>query len=121
MRRSLRRLPANPWVRIGAVVVVLAGAALAVYFGGPDWGQVGDAFRAVKWEWIAVAIGFNLVSVVARSLSWSTIIDQAVPPPHPRFLHVFSAFSIGLLANATMPGRVGELPGSPSSRGTCRG
>jgi len=109
MRRSLRRLPANPWVRVGAVVVVLAGAALAVYFGGPEWGQVGDAFRAVKWEWIVVAIGFNLVSVVARSLSWNTIIDQAVPPPHPRFLHVFSAFSIGLLANATMPGRVGEL------------
>jgi uncharacterized membrane protein YbhN (UPF0104 family) len=25
------------------------------------------------------------------------------------FLHVFSAFSIGLLANATLPGRVGEL------------
>jgi hypothetical protein len=96
-------------VRIGAVVAALAGAAAAVYFGGPDWSQVGDAFRAVEWEWLAAAIGLNLVSVVARALAWATVIDEAVPPPHPRFLHVFSAFSVGLLANATMPGRVGEL------------
>lgn len=109
MSRILRRLPQSSWVRAGAVVAVLAGAAVAVYFGGPDWGQVGDAFRAVEWEWLAVAVGLNLVSVVARSLAWRTVIDQAVPPPHPRFLHVFSAFSIGLLANATLPGRVGEL------------
>ncbi len=107
--QALRRLTRNPWVRIGAVAALLAGAAAAVYFGGPEWGQVADAFRAVEWEWIAVAIGLNLLSVLSRSLSWNTIIDQAVPPPHPRFMHVFSAFSIGLLANATMPGRVGEL------------
>jgi uncharacterized membrane protein YbhN (UPF0104 family) len=80
-----------------------------VYWGGPDWGAVGDAFRSVEWEWLAVAIGLNVVSVMARALAWGTVIDEAVPPPHPRFMHVFSAFSIGLLANATMPGRVGEL------------
>ena len=56
----------NPWVRIGAVAALLAGAAAAVYFGGPEWGQVGDAFRAVEWEWIAVAIGLNLLSVLSR-------------------------------------------------------
>jgi uncharacterized protein (TIRG00374 family) len=109
VRQVLRRLPSNPWVRVGLVFALLAGAGAAVYFGGPEWGQVGDAFRAVQWEWIAVAVGLNLLSVVARSLAWATVIDQAVPPPHPRFVQVFSAFSIGLLANATMPGRVGEL------------
>ena len=105
----MRALPRNRWVRIGAVVAALVGAAAAVYFGGPDWSDVGDAFRAVEWEWLVVAIGLNLVSVVARAFAWATVIDEAVPPPHPRFMHVFSAFSIGLLANATMPGRVGEL------------
>jgi uncharacterized protein (TIRG00374 family) len=107
--RVLGRLPTNPWARLGAVVVLLAGAAIAVYFGGPNWGDVGNAFHRVQWEWVAVAIGLNLLSVVARSLAWAIVIDQAVPPPHPRFGQVFSAFSIGLLANATMPGRVGEL------------
>jgi uncharacterized membrane protein YbhN (UPF0104 family) len=105
----VRVLPRNRWVRIGAVVAAMAAAGAAVYFGGPDWSDVGDAFRAVEWEWLVVAIGLNLASVVARALAWATVIDEAVPPPHPRFMHVFSAFSIGLLANATMPGRVGEL------------
>lgn len=109
MRRVVRRLPHSRWVRAGLVVAALAGAALAVYFGGPEWSQVSDAFRAVEWEWLALAVVLNLISVVARSLAWATVIDQAVPPPHPRFMHVFSAFSIGLLANATLPGRVGEL------------
>jgi uncharacterized protein (TIRG00374 family) len=30
-------------------------------------------------------------------------------PPHPRAPLVFSAFSVGLFANATLPGRIGEL------------
>jgi uncharacterized protein (TIRG00374 family) len=109
VRRLASVIPRNRWVRIGLVVAALAGAAAAVYWGGPDWSQVGDAFRAVEWQWLAAAIGLNLVSVVARAFAWATVIDEAVPPPHPRFVHVFSAFSIGLLANATMPGRVGEL------------
>jgi uncharacterized protein (TIRG00374 family) len=107
--RLLGRLPTNPWARLGGVVLVLAGAAIAVYFGGPDWADVGDAFQRVQWEWVVVAIGLNLVSVLMRSIAWAIVIDEAVPPPHPRFVHVFSAFSIGMLANATMPGRVGEL------------
>ena len=30
-------------------------------------------------------------------------------PPRPRFLLVFSAFGVGLFANAVLPGRIGEL------------
>ena len=44
-----------------------------------------------------------------RSLAWRLTIDQALDPPRPRFNRVFSAFSIGLLANAILPGRIGEL------------
>ena len=109
MKRFIRVIPRNPWVRAGVVVALLAGAAAAVYWGGPDWSEVGEAFRAVEWQWLAAAIGLNVVSVVTSALAWGTVIDEAVPPPHPRFMHVFSAFSIGLLANATMPWRVGEL------------
>jgi uncharacterized membrane protein YbhN (UPF0104 family) len=32
-----------------------------------------------------------------------------MPPPHPSFPLVFSAFSVGLFANAVLPGRIGEL------------
>ena len=47
--------------------------------------------------------------MVARTLAWRTVINQAIEPPHPRFMIVFSAFSVGLFANAVLPGRIGEL------------
>ena len=109
MTPRLKRLLDSPWLRLVLVVAVLASVAAAFWWRGPEWGAVADAFDAVRWEWVAVAIGFNLLSVLARSLAWRTVIGQAMPPPHPRFGLVFSAFSVGLMANAVLPGRVGEL------------
>jgi hypothetical protein len=86
-----------------------AGIAVLVWWRGPDWGAVGNAFRSVRWEWVVVAILLNLVSVVVRAFAWRTVIDQAIDDPHPRFPLVFSAFSVGLFANAVLPGRIGEL------------
>jgi uncharacterized protein (TIRG00374 family) len=37
------------------------------------------------------------------------VIVQAMPEPHPRAPHVFSAFAVGLLANAILPARAGEV------------
>jgi uncharacterized protein (TIRG00374 family) len=51
----------------------------------------------------------NLLSVLVRALAWRTVIVQAMPPPHPSYPLVFSAFSVGLFANAVLPGRIGEL------------
>ena len=52
---------------------------------------------------------FNLLSVVARALAWTIVIRSAMTPPHPAPPLVFSAFSVGLFANAVLPGRIGEL------------
>jgi uncharacterized protein (TIRG00374 family) len=42
-------------------------------------------------------------------MSWNTCIEQSLEKPHPRFRLVFSAFCVGLFANAVLPGRVGEI------------
>ena len=68
-----------------------------------------DAFSAVEWRWVAAAVGLNLLSVLVRALAWRTVIAQAFDPPHPSFMLVFSAFSVGLFANAILPGRIGEI------------
>src|SRR5204862_2576585 len=73
------------------------------------WSGVASAFAAVKWTWVVAAIGLNLLSVLMRALAWRTVIVQAFEPPYPRFMLVFSAFSVGLFANAILPGRIGEL------------
>ncbi len=107
--RRLLRIPRSPLWRVVAVLAAAAGVVALVWWRGPDWGSVWHAFDAVKWYWVVVAIGLNLLSVVVRAFAWNTVIKQAIPPPHPRFPLVFSAFSVGLFANAVLPGRIGEL------------
>ena len=97
------------WVRTALVVAGAAGVVALLWWRGPAWSAVADAFTAVEWRWVAVAVGLNLLSVLVRAVAWRTVIVQAMPPPHPRFPLVFSAFSVGLLANAVLPGRIGEL------------
>jgi glycosyltransferase 2 family protein len=103
------RLPHSPWVRAALVAPLLAVSVALIWWRGPDWGDVGDAFTIVHWWWIVAAMGLNLLSVVARSLAWSTVVNQALPQPHPAFRRIFSAFAVGLLGNAVLPGRIGEL------------
>jgi uncharacterized membrane protein YbhN (UPF0104 family) len=90
-------------------VPLLAVAGVMVWWRGPDWNAVGDAFALVEWPWVVAAIGLNLLSVVTRAACWNTTIKQAMPVGPPRFLLVFSAFCVGLLANVVIPGRVGEI------------
>jgi uncharacterized membrane protein YbhN (UPF0104 family) len=93
-----------------ALALVFMGIAFALFWWrGPSFRAIGSAFTAVEWHWVVVAIAINLASVVVRALAWTTVIRQAMPEPHPKPLTVFSAFSVGLFANAVLPGRIGEL------------
>jgi glycosyltransferase 2 family protein len=99
------------WLFRGLVLIVMVAAVATLFWWrGPDWGRVGDAFEAVSWNWIVVALALNLLSVVIRAWAWRTVIMQALPDGQsPRFPRVFAAFCIGLLGNAVLPGRIGEL------------
>ena len=93
-----------------AGVILLLGVAIGlIVWRGPDWHAARGAFAAVVWAWVLAAIGLNLLSVVTRALAWDTAIRQSLAPPRPSFPLVFSAFCVGLFANAVLPGRVGEL------------
>ena len=101
------RVPA--WLRVLLVVAVAVLVGVLIWWRGPTWSSVADAFTVVSWRWVLAAVGLNLLSVIARAIAWKVVIDQALPPPTPRFPLVFSAFSVGLYANAVLPGRIGEL------------
>ena len=100
----------SPWVQ-GAVLLLLASLVVVVFWWrGPDWGSVFDAFRFVIWSWIVLAFLLNVVSTLFRAYSWRMTIGQALPPEQqPRLGDVLSSFGVGLLANAVVPGRLGEL------------
>ena len=76
---------------------------------GPPGTASSTRSRPSSGRWVAAAVGLNLLSVLVRALAWRTVINQAIAPPHPRFMLVFSAFCVGLFANAVLPGRIGEL------------
>ena len=103
------KLPRATWGRSALVIAAFSAMVAFFIWHGPDWHLVADAFRFVAWEWVVVAIALNLLSVIARAAAWNQVIEQAVPPPQPPFRAVFSAFGVGLFANAVLPGRIGEL------------
>ncbi len=96
-------------MRAAIVIAAASGVVALLWWRGPAWGAIVDAFTAVEWHWVAAAVGLNLLSVLMRAIAWRTVIVQAFPGPHPSFPLVFSAFSVGLFANAVLPGRIGEL------------
>ena len=100
----------NGWVQGAALVLVVGLAFVLLWWQGPDWSDVWNAFRFVIWSWIVLAFLLNVASTLFRALSWSLTISQALTPQYqPRLIQVFSAFGVGLLANAIVPGRLGEL------------
>ncbi len=102
-------LPLGRVARVFLGLLVLGAAAGLLWWRQGSLAAIGDAFSAVRWEWVVVAIALNLLSVIVRALAWTTVIHSAMQPPHPGALLVFSAFSVGLFANAVLPGRIGEL------------
>jgi uncharacterized protein (TIRG00374 family) len=106
---SQLRLPRSKLARVAVSLLFMALVVFLLLWRGPSLSAIGDAFTTVEWHWVALAIGINLASVVVRALAWRTVIRQATTPPHPGALLVFSAFSVGLFANAVLPGRIGEL------------
>ena len=99
----------NRFVQILAALLMLGAMGVLLWWRGPDWNVVYHAFDLVNWAWIVFALGLNLGSVLLRASAWRLTIDQALEPPQPPFNHVFSAFAVGLLGNAALPGRIGEL------------
>ncbi len=105
----LARLPTGAVVRAALAVLFLAAIAGVLWWRHGALASIGSAFADVRWQWVVVAIALNLLSVVMRALAWTTVIHSAMEPPHPGVALVFSAFSVGLFANAVLPGRIGEL------------
>jgi glycosyltransferase 2 family protein len=103
------RLLHSRWLQAAAALALLGVTALLLWWRGPDWGLVYHAFDLVNWAWIVLALGLNVASVLSRALAWRLTIVQALGPPDPPFNRIFSAFAIGLLGNAALPGRIGEL------------
>ena len=102
-------LPRSRAARLALVLSFVLLALVLAWWRGPELALLRDAFTAVHLRWVIAALVLNLLSVVARAIAWQAVIDVAMPPPRPRFPASLSAFCIGLLGNAVLPGRMGEV------------
>ena len=75
------RAPGSPLVRGLSVLAAACGIGALFWWRGPDWGTVGHAFDAVRWQWVVVAISLNLMSRLnTRDLTLLSM-DRNVPEP----------------------------------------
>ncbi len=95
--------------RLIAILLTAAAVVLLLWLRGPDWPRVGQAFTNVSWQWVAAALALNVVSVLLRVRCWWAILRRALEDPRLPYRGVLSSFAAGLIANAVLPGRGGEL------------
>jgi len=107
LARSIHRTVLSPgrrWWVGGAAVLALAAAVL----GGDDLARMGRSFADADWRWAAIALFLMMGALALRSVALGVIVG-ALGDVRARFGEVFSATSIGLLANSLVPVKVGTL------------
>ncbi len=71
-----------------------------------EWYQLGKAFREANYIYLLPAIAVVLLSYVVRAIRWQILMQ---PIKKVSFMSLFSATSIGFMANCILPARVGEV------------
>ncbi len=104
---SLGRLVV-PIARRWRLVCVTATAFVALLLARADLERTGSSLLHADLPWLGVALGLMVVSLLLRSYALKVIVD-AFGAGRARLGDVFSATSIGLLANAVAPVRVGTV------------
>lgn len=79
-------------------------AALAVAARGVRVADMAAALQRTNYFYVALAVGFNLLGLFARALSWHIILGRKVP-----YARVFTALNEGYLLNNVLPLRLGEV------------
>ena len=71
-------------------------------------GVFGHHLASVRWQFLAVALGFHLVRLLFRSYAWRSILVAAYPEDPPRYRSVFGAYVAGVGVNSIVPARAGD-------------
>ncbi len=91
------------WFVLAAVAVLIV-----VVLGRDDLAHMARSVLAADWRWALVALGLMLLSLWMRSVALTAIV-RAAATTGVRVRDAFSSTSIGLLANAVVPVRLGAL------------
>ena len=68
----------------------------------------GDQLAAVRWQFLAIALGLHLVRLALRAYAWRTILRASYPGSEVRYRSVFGAYVAGVGINSIVPARAGD-------------
>ena len=77
--KSARRVWTSGWTQAGVAVVAFVLAATLLWWRGPDWGSVLDAFSLVIWSWIILAFALNVLKSRYVMLAPCPTHSEALP------------------------------------------
>ena len=96
-----RRWDVRPW--IGYVVAVVG---LIWVFHDVQFGPMLAAIRELRWTWVALAIGVDILTYMTQGLRWRLLLK---PIGELRWLDATRAIYAGLFVNEVLPMRPGEV------------
>ncbi len=64
---------------------------------------------AVRFEFLAVALGLHLAKLVLRAIAWRAILAASYPGQAPRLRSAFGAYTAGVGVNSIAPARAGDV------------
>ncbi len=68
----------------------------------------GDQLAAVRWQFLAIALGIHLARLALRAYAWRVILRASYPGSGVRYRSVFGAYVAGVGINSIVPARAGD-------------
>jgi uncharacterized protein (TIRG00374 family) len=87
-----------------AISIAVSAIAFWLAFRGVQVAEVADTLRTANYFYVLPALACIVVGLMARALSWQTILGRKVP-----FWRAFTALNEGYLLSNVLPFRLGEL------------
>jgi len=87
-----------------AISIAVSAIAFWLAFRGVRVAEVADTLRTANYFYVLPALACIVVGLMARALSWQTILGRKVP-----FWRAFTALNEGYLLSNVLPFRLGEL------------
>jgi uncharacterized membrane protein YbhN (UPF0104 family) len=69
----------------------------------------GEQLAAVRWQFLALALGLYLVRLALRGWAWRTILAASYPTEKVRYRSAFGAYVAGVGINSVAPARAGDV------------
>ena len=91
------------WILVG---LFISGICLWLFLKDIDWEELSRALHEANYIYVIPVVLITVLTYIVRSVRWEILI---LPLKKVSFANVFSAITIGFMANHVLPARAGEI------------